>query len=58
MGLVTIGEAASLLKISREFLYRLTRSGQLPHYRCGKEIRLDAEEIREFFKVPSQRKAS
>lgn len=33
-----IEEAAEFLKISTSFLYKLTSSGEIPHYKPGKRI--------------------
>lgn len=56
--LLTLREAAGLLKISRSLLYRLIEEGYpLPVIRVGTLIRFRAVELIEFFKSGAHEKA-
>jgi excisionase family DNA binding protein len=39
--LVSPGEAAALLGVNRETIYRLCARGELPHVRIGSALRID-----------------
>ena len=43
--LMTAGEVASYLRCSISTVRRLTRRGELPHYRLGKIVRFRRDEI-------------
>lgn len=44
-GTIAAAEAASYLSISKDQLYRLARSGALPHTRVGRQLRFRMEDI-------------
>src|SRR3982751_5075185 len=44
-GTIAAAEAASYLSISKDQLYRLARSGALPHTRVGRKLRFRMEDI-------------
>jgi excisionase family DNA binding protein len=51
--LLTVDELASLLKVSKSWVYEHTRSGRgrfdrLPHIRLGKYVRFDSRAVRTF----------
>lgn len=45
-GLMSAGEVASFLNMSRVWVYKSVEKGLLPFYRVGDAIRFDPEEIR------------
>jgi excisionase family DNA binding protein len=48
VALLTVGEAADELRLSRPFVYRLIESGQLRACRFGATLRVDAQDLREY----------
>jgi excisionase family DNA binding protein len=46
--LLTLTEAAELLRISRATAYRLIGAGELPALRVGHGLRIDRAELREY----------
>jgi len=48
MELLTVQEAAELLKTSRQQIRKMVRSGLLPAMKIGREWRISAEYLREF----------
>jgi excisionase family DNA binding protein len=52
--LLTVDEVATLLKVSRSWVYEHTRkrgtprSGRLPHVKIGKYVRFEPRAVREF----------
>lgn len=44
----TPAEAAEVLRISRDFVYDLCRSGALRSFKIGRALRIDASAIDEF----------
>lgn len=49
----TVEEAAQLLRVHVNTVYRLIRSKKLEHYKVGAQIRISAEEL-ERLKVPAE----
>lgn len=47
----TVPEAAELLRVHENTLYRLIRAGKVEHYKIGVQIRITASEL-ERLKVP------
>lgn len=45
MGLLTIEEAADLLRVKVSWLYERTRTNEIPHIKLGKYLRFDQEEL-------------
>jgi len=45
MILLTIKEAAELLKVKERLIYRKVATGQLPVYRIGRAIRIDQQDL-------------
>ena len=43
--LVTVKNAAQILSMNEQVLYRMAADGRLPTYRIGKAIRLDLTEL-------------
>ena len=50
----TVPEAAELLRVHENTIYRLIRSKQIEHYKVGVQIRISAAEL-ERLKVPAER---
>lgn len=48
--LVSVDVAAEALGIGRQFLYRAVASRGAPHYRAGRALRFDVEELREWMR--------
>jgi excisionase family DNA binding protein len=46
--LLTVPEAAAILRVSRATVYRLANDGELPAHRVGAGIRFDRGELTEF----------
>jgi excisionase family DNA binding protein len=47
-GPLTVQEAADLLNVSLRTVYRLTESGELPHQRIGKAIRIKPADLERY----------
>ena len=45
MPLLTIKEAAGLLRVKVTWLYERTRTNQVPHVKLGKYLRFDEDEL-------------
>jgi len=43
--LLTVSEAAELLKLNPMTVYRMVRAGQLPAVRFGRTVRIDQEQL-------------
>jgi len=56
LDLLTVAEAASILRISRATAYRLVESGELPAVKVGGSIRVGREALLDTlaFRVPDQ----
>ena len=52
--LVDVNQAAKNLGLSRHFLYRKVKAGQVPHYRAGRAVRLDLSEVRNWMRSQAQ----
>ncbi len=44
-GFVTVGEVASLLRVSNMTVYRLVQAGQLPAIRVGRSYRIREDDV-------------
>lgn len=51
--LLSLSEAAELLNISRDWLYRRVEGKEIPHIRLGRAIRFKEEEVRQFIQKNS-----
>ena len=51
MELMTVGEAAAILKVSTSFVYRETAGGRLRHYKVGAGNRYSEDQLREWLAV-------
>lgn len=49
----TVPQAAELLQVHENTIYRLVRAGKLEHYKVGQQIRIAAAEL-EKLKVPAK----
>ena len=49
--ILTVHEAATLLKVTPWFVYKRIRDGKLAHFKLGSDIRLDQAEVLTCFKV-------
>jgi excisionase family DNA binding protein len=47
---LTVRQVAKLLNFTQNKVYRLVRQKRIPHYRKGKSIRFDPEELYEWYK--------
>ena len=50
MGLVDARQAAKALGVSPFTLYRYAKQHRLPAYRCGKALRFDVDEVRDWMR--------
>lgn len=48
VGLLTVAEVASALRVSRMTVYRLVRSGELSSFQVGRSIRVPAAVVAEY----------
>ena len=48
--LIGIKEMASKLDVPVSWLYSRTRSGQIPHFKIGKYVRFDVDQVMEWIK--------
>lgn len=51
--LLTVNEAAAILKMNPATVYRATRSGTLPHVRIGRSVRIPQDQLERLI-VPVQ----
>ncbi|RKD90417.1 helix-turn-helix domain-containing protein [Mangrovibacterium diazotrophicum] len=49
-GTLTLTQAAEFTGLSKSTLYKLTASANIPHYKCGKIIYFDREELEAWMK--------
>jgi len=49
--LVPIKDAARILSMNPQTLYRMAGDGRIPAYKIGKAVRVSIEELKERFKV-------
>jgi putative molybdopterin biosynthesis protein len=45
MHLLTVQEAAELLRVKASWVYKMARSGELPSVRLGRQVRIDEEAL-------------
>jgi excisionase family DNA binding protein len=50
--LLGVPEVAELLGVAKSEVYRLTERGKLPHFKAGKYLKYDQEEILEAIRRP------
>jgi excisionase family DNA binding protein len=43
--LITVKEAADLLKVKPQWVYRMLRGGGLPFVRLGRQVRIDEDSL-------------
>jgi len=48
VGMLTIDEAAALLRVPKSWLYERTRTNSVPHMKVGKYLRFDRQEFLEW----------
>ena len=48
--LLTIDEARKILRVGRNVMYELIKSGGVPHIKIGKQIRIPLKELEEWIK--------
>ena len=49
--LVPIKDAARILNMNKQTLYRMAGDGRIPAYKIGSAVRVSIEELKERFKV-------
>lgn len=47
---LTVPEVAKLLRISRQTIYNMIRTGKLPHFRVGNKVRFNRTDIEALMK--------
>lgn len=51
---LTVPEVANLLRVSRQTIYNMIRTGKLPHFRVGTKVRFNRADIEAVMKpVPA-----
>jgi excisionase family DNA binding protein len=53
--LLTLEELADLLNVSRSFLYKKTASRSIPHFRIGKRVLFDGDEVEAWLQETARR---
>ncbi|WP_438447107.1 helix-turn-helix domain-containing protein [Gorillibacterium sp. sgz5001074] len=48
--LLTIDEAREILRVGRNVMYELIRTGGVPHIKIGKQIRIPLQELEDWVK--------
>lgn len=48
--LLTIDEAREILRVGRNVMYELIKTGGVPHIKIGKQIRIPLKELEEWVK--------
>ena len=48
--LLTPDELAEELKVQKSWVYSRTRTGEIPHYKIGKYVKFDPDEVRNWIK--------
>jgi excisionase family DNA binding protein len=56
-GYLTLGEAAKILRVSRAWLYKRVKKGEIPHRRIGRMIRFHRKDIDELMDAHKTGKA-
>lgn len=51
---LTTNEAAKILRVKRSRVQELIRQGILPHFRLGRQIRIDRQQLRRFIERGGQ----
>lgn len=46
--ILTSGEVCAMLRVSRQTLHRMTKRGDLPHYRVGGLLRFNADDVADY----------
>jgi len=49
---LTVKEAAKVMRIDRNTLYEMIRQKQMPHFRAGRAIRIPRDALMEFLRQP------
>ena len=52
--LVTVGEAASLLRVTRALIYAMVRSNEIAHVRVGQRIRIPTDMLMDEYRVNAE----
>ena len=55
--LIGIKEMATKLDIPISWLYSRTRTGEIPHYKLGKYVKFDVQEVMEWLKQQQEQSA-
>lgn len=48
--ILTLPEVAERYRVSKSFLYKRVESGELPHFRIGRYLRFDADDVDQWFR--------
>ena len=48
MKVLTVKEAADLLKVKPQWVYRMLRGGDMPFIRLGRQIRIDEDSLEDW----------
>jgi excisionase family DNA binding protein len=44
-GTLTVPEVAEMLRVSRQTIYNMVRTGKLPHFRVGSKVRFNRKDV-------------
>jgi excisionase family DNA binding protein len=56
--LLSLAEAATILRVSRATAYRLVHAGELPAHRIGGSLRVDPRELRAYIDAATTKNAA
>jgi|APGre2960657373_1045057.scaffolds.fasta_scaffold347166_2 excisionase family DNA binding protein len=51
---LTVPEVAQVLRVSRQTIYNMIRTGKLPHFRVGTKVRFNRTDIEAMMKTTSK----
>lgn len=52
--LITTPQLAELCGVSRDWLYKQAQAGMLPHYKCGRKVKWDYQEVLSALAAPKE----
>jgi len=52
---LTVGELAEVLDVPKSWIYERTRHNEIPHFKMGKYVRFDIDEVQKWLEANSHR---
>lgn len=53
--ILTVPEIARFMKLSKVMIYKLIETGELPHYRIGRAVRVSREQFEQWLEAQKSR---